>query len=167
MSKYTAALNKIEEEKSAQNIYHTQSQTSTTYQSPLVPLLTADEAQKKSSLLKLSKVISFVLVIGGIAAGSYFLGKYPLIHSSAEKTLSQSSPFFTIQLITYQSESRAKEQAAKLAMEGHKTFVLPEGGYFQLCSGKFASQNLAYKAWLKLKGRLTDYKDMYVRFIRD
>lgn len=144
MSKYTNALNKIEQKKAAHPIY-----------------LVSEKPQNKPSFGLSAKIILLTLVIGALAAGAYFFGK--------QKTPVQPQPasFFTIQLVTYQTESRAKEQAAKLATEGYESFVLPKGGYFQLCLGKFANQALADGEWRKLKSTLAEYKGMYVRFVHE
>lgn len=138
MSKFLAALNQIEQEKSAQDVH-----------------LVSNNPPKKSSFDWLWRFIFPALLITSLLAGAYIFWKYQ----------PQPNSFFTIQLVTYQSESLAKEQAAKLATEGHSAFVITDGGYFQVCLGKFANQNLADEERTKLKNTLTDYKGMYVRFI--
>lgn len=139
MSKYLTALNQIEEERTAQS-------------TPLI----SDPRREKLSFDRLQKFIFPALFILGLLTVVYFFAKHQP---------SGPASFFTIQLVTYQTEPRAKEQALKLATEGYDAFVVTHEEYFQVCLGKFANQNLAEKERTKLKDTLVDYKGMYVRFI--
>ena len=141
MSKYLAALNQIEQEKSTQHVRSVSA-----------------ESSKKVSLGGLWKFIFPLFVIGALLASAYFFTKHQPVNPSS---------FFTIQLATYRTESRAKVQAQKFTTEGYETFVVPQDGFFQLCLGKFANENLAHAEWTKLKNILKDYKDRYVRFIHE
>ena len=111
MSKFLTALNQIEQEKSPPNVRS----------------VSIAPPSKKSSFDRLWKFIFPVLLITCFLVGAYFFGKYQPLSLKTQKTSPGPAPlasFFTIQLITYQTELRATEQALKLATEGHKTFVV-------------------------------------------
>ena len=153
MSKFLSALNQIEQEKSAQNVR------------------SVSVAPPKESFFGWPwKFIFPLLITLTLLTGAYFFAKYQPLNMKAKKVSSEPTPltsFFTIQLITYRTEPRAKEQVLKLATEGYETFVASKGGYFLVCLGRFPNQNLAERKWAKLKTALTGYQGVYIRFIHE
>ncbi len=157
MSKYSVAMSKIEQERLDPNVR-----------------LVSEKSRDKPTLKKsptglVFKWVVSVVVICAVGTGAYFLRKPERVISAPAppQILTDPASFFTIQLITYRIESRATEEAAKLGTEGYEAFVLPKDGYFQLCLGKFAHQNLANEELNKLKNTLTDYQGMFVRFVHE
>jgi len=76
--------------------------------------------------------------------------------------------FFTIQLVTYQSEKRTREKVDFLNRNGHQTFMLPKGKYFLVCFGVYADKKEAAQklAEFKKSSLGKEYKDAYLRLIK-
>ena len=71
---------------------------------------------------------------------------------------------WTVQIVTYTDQSRAREEVAKLRDEGLHPFIIPSGKYYQVCVNTFANRRAALKM---LATFATDpqYFDAYVRKI--
>jgi cell division septation protein DedD len=69
---------------------------------------------------------------------------------------------FTVQLITYVSESMAAKEINRLKSKGHESFAIPSGRYFQVCVNYFKnkSQAKSFLRDLRSEGR---YPDAYIR----
>lgn len=67
---------------------------------------------------------------------------------------------YTIQLVTHRKKEFAEAEMAALRKMGLVTFLIPSGGYFQVCVGQYASKEEAKKDLLRFSAR---YKDSYLR----
>ncbi len=76
--------------------------------------------------------------------------------------------FFTIQLVTYRQEKKAKQEIERLAQKGHKAFVIPSGKFYQVCVDTFAQKREALQKLVELKadGFQKMYQGAYVRPIK-
>lgn len=72
---------------------------------------------------------------------------------------------FTIQLVTYRSETQAKREIEKLTQKGHEAFVIPSGKFFQVCVDRFEGKDQAFRKLLVLRteGYHQIYHGAYVR----
>lgn len=70
---------------------------------------------------------------------------------------------YTIQLITYKSQSAADREIQKLREKGHQGFVIPSGRYFQVCANGFTSRQEAQNILRQLKAQKIAAPDAYVR----
>jgi len=69
---------------------------------------------------------------------------------------------WTIQLVTYTSDSMTERAIESLAKDGYDAFNIPSGKYSQICVGKFNSKQDAQIVLDKLKAS-GQYRDAYLR----
>ena len=70
---------------------------------------------------------------------------------------------YTIQLVTYDSESLAQRQLKALSEKGYRGFVVPKGKYLQVCVNAFESRKGAASLLQELKVLGMAPKDAYIR----
>lgn len=70
---------------------------------------------------------------------------------------------YTIQLVTYDSESLAQRQLKALSEKGYRGFVVPKGKYLQVCVNAFDSRKGAASLLQELKLQGMAPKDAYIR----
>jgi len=68
--------------------------------------------------------------------------------------------YYTVQVASFKSKTRAQKEADSLQNVGHDTFVVPKGSYSIVCVGKFPLQAEAKKFSKHLRTR---YQDLLVR----
>lgn len=75
---------------------------------------------------------------------------------------------YTIQLVTYEREERAKKEVEKLGEKGHRAFIIPSGKFYQVCIETFPEKNLALRKLLELRsvGYERVYAGAYVRPVK-
>ncbi|MBU1862795.1 MAG: SPOR domain-containing protein [Candidatus Omnitrophica bacterium] len=69
---------------------------------------------------------------------------------------------WTIQVVTYVSNTRAENQVQKLAEKGWNAYIIPSGKYYQVCVNRFATRDEA-RAKLGVFTHERGYVDAYVR----
>ncbi|OGX02998.1 MAG: hypothetical protein A3G87_05035 [Omnitrophica bacterium RIFCSPLOWO2_12_FULL_50_11] len=69
---------------------------------------------------------------------------------------------FTVQLVTYVGQADAVQEVDRLRSQGHESFVIPSGRYFQVCANYFASRSQAKSDLTGFQGS-GRYPDAYVR----
>jgi len=72
---------------------------------------------------------------------------------------------YTIQLITYMTQSAADRQISQLSNKGHRGFIVPSGKYLQVCVNAFESRQKAMQGLLTLRSQGIAPQDAYVRMI--
>jgi len=70
---------------------------------------------------------------------------------------------FTIQHVTYITQSAADREIQKLAQNGYNAFTIPSGKHFQVCISGFSSRPDAIQLLKKLRGQGLVSNDAYVR----
>ena len=70
---------------------------------------------------------------------------------------------FTIQHVTYITQSAADREIQKLAKFGYSSFVIPSGKHLQVCIAAFQSRDDATQLLKKLRGQGLVSGDAYVR----
>lgn len=70
---------------------------------------------------------------------------------------------YTIQVITFLSQSQAEEKVKKLKEKGHRSFIIPGGRYFQVCVDMFETMTEARQKLLRLKAEGFAPSDAYIR----
>ena len=92
-----------------------------------------------------------------------------LINSDAAPTKESSSSTelvkqgkYTIQLVTYKDAKMAEREATRLKSNGHDSFVIPSGSYFQVCAN-FAETHSKAKLLLKQLRETGRYPDAFIR----
>jgi cell division septation protein DedD len=70
---------------------------------------------------------------------------------------------FTIQHITYITQSAADREIQKLAQKGYTSFVIPSGKHLQVCIAAFQSRQDASQLLKQLRGQGLVSGDAYVR----
>lgn len=91
--------------------------------------------------------------------------KTPLaVTSVAPQTLSpQKTGKYTIQVITFTSQSRAEEEVRRLKEKGYQSFVIPGGRFFQVCVDAFENLTEARQKLMRLKIEGFAPPDAYIR----
>jgi len=81
--------------------------------------------------------------------------------------VSESEMRYTIQLVTYRYESRAKREVEKLKQNGFSAFVMQRGKYFQVCVDRFRDREAARAKLDKIMtgGLEQTYHDAFVRVL--
>jgi len=69
---------------------------------------------------------------------------------------------YTIQVVTYRTEDRAKKEISTLRAKGFDSQIIKRGIYFEVCAGAYSSTKEAQE-YLKLLKQT--YKDCYIRQI--
>ncbi len=69
---------------------------------------------------------------------------------------------YTIQLVTYDSETLAAKEIDRLKAKGHEGFVITSGRYFQVCANYFESHTKA-RSFLKQFRDNSRYPDAFIR----
>jgi len=72
---------------------------------------------------------------------------------------------YTIQIVTYKSQSTADRYIKKLTDKGLNGFVIPSGSFLQVCVNAYDSRNIAQQALRKLKSNGIAPPDAYIRMI--
>jgi len=72
---------------------------------------------------------------------------------------------YTIQMITYVTESAANRQLHALSKRGYQGFVIPSGKYLQICVNSFDSRQKAAQTLISLRNLGIVPQDAYVRTI--
>lgn len=72
---------------------------------------------------------------------------------------------YTIQVLTYKTESAATRQIQKLEEKGFDGFVIPSGEYYQVCANAFESKTTAKKTLESLQSSGLAPSDAFVRSI--
>jgi cell division septation protein DedD len=67
---------------------------------------------------------------------------------------------YTVQIVTYKSESVANRKIRALKQEGLRAFIIPKEGLFQVCVGTYGTSKEATGALKKLRSQ---YQDCFVR----
>ena len=70
---------------------------------------------------------------------------------------------YTIQLVTYKSDSQAQKQIEFLEVKGYRGFVVPSGDYYQVCINAFESKQSALSQLQNLQLQKLAPNDAYVR----
>ncbi|MFH0984548.1 MAG: SPOR domain-containing protein [Candidatus Omnitrophota bacterium] len=70
---------------------------------------------------------------------------------------------FTIQHVTYMTQSAAEREIQKLAQRGYSSFVIPSGKHLQVCIAAFQSRQDASKILKQLRTQGLVSGDAYVR----
>ena len=70
---------------------------------------------------------------------------------------------FTIQHVTYMTQSAAEREIQKLAQKGYSSFVIPSGKHLQVCIAAFQSRQDATKILKQLRTQGLVSGDAYVR----
>jgi cell division protein FtsN len=70
---------------------------------------------------------------------------------------------FTIQHVTYITQSAADREIQKLAQKGYNSFVIPSGKHLQVCIASFQSRQEAGKILKQLRSQNLVSGDAYVR----
>lgn len=70
---------------------------------------------------------------------------------------------YTIQVITFTSQSRAEEEVRKLKEKGYPSFIIPGGRFFQVCVDRFETLNEARQKLFLLKEEGFAPRDAYIR----
>ena len=70
---------------------------------------------------------------------------------------------FTIQHVTYMTQSAADREIQKLAQRGYRSFVIPSGKHLQVCIAAFQSRQDASQILKQLRGQGLVSGDAYVR----
>ncbi|HTL48611.1 MAG TPA: SPOR domain-containing protein [Verrucomicrobiae bacterium] len=70
---------------------------------------------------------------------------------------------YTIQVVTYKSQSQAQKHIEKLATKGYQGFVIPSGKSLQVCVNAFESRSAATSLLKNLKVQNLVPQDAYVR----
>ncbi len=94
--------------------------------------------------------------------------KTPVIVSELPKPVaSVSKPVgkYTIQYVTYVTQSAADREAQRITKRGHSAFVIPTGNHFQVCIQAFQTRQEASRFLKSLKAQRTVSMDAYVRAI--
>lgn len=78
---------------------------------------------------------------------------------------SEGEKYYTFQLITYVTKSRAEREIAKLRDKGMDSFLVTSGKYFMVCAEKFKTRDEAKEKLNVLKGNgsLNSYQDAFIR----
>jgi len=70
---------------------------------------------------------------------------------------------YTIQYVTYVTQSAADREVQRIAKLGHSSFVIPSGKHFQVCIEAFQTRQEASQLLKQLKAQRTVSVDAYVR----
>lgn len=70
---------------------------------------------------------------------------------------------YTIQHVTYVTQSAADREIQKLAQRGYRSFIIPSGKHFQVCIAAFPSRQAATGLLKKLRSEQLASGDAYVR----
>lgn len=70
---------------------------------------------------------------------------------------------YTIQHVTYVTQSAADREIQKLAQRGYSSFIIPSGKHFQVCIAAFQSRQDAASLLKKLRSQQLASGDAYVR----
>ena len=92
----------------------------------------------------------------------------PLLVSELPKpvaTVSKLAGKYTIQYVTYITQSAADREVQRIAKLGHSSFVIPSGKHFQVCIEAFQTRQEASQLLKLLKAQRTVSVDAYVRSI--
>lgn len=72
---------------------------------------------------------------------------------------------YTIQYVTYVTQSAADREVRRIAKLGHSSFVVPTGKHFLVCIEAFQTRQEASKLLKQLKAQRTVSADAYVRSV--
>jgi len=72
---------------------------------------------------------------------------------------------WTIQVVTYKSETMAQNEVKRLRKDGLNPFIIPSGDFFQVCVNTFESSQEAKKV-LPLFAKEKGYYDAFVRKVK-
>ncbi len=92
----------------------------------------------------------------------------PLLVSELPKpvaTVSKPSGKYTIQYVTYVTQSAADREVQRITKLGHSSFVIPSGKHFQVCIEAFQTRQEASQELKQLRAQRTVTMDAYVRAI--
>lgn len=70
---------------------------------------------------------------------------------------------YTIQVITYTSQSRAREEVKKLTEKGYRSFVISGGKFHQVCVEAFEDMSTAREKLIQLRSQGFAPPDAYIR----
>lgn len=85
--------------------------------------------------------------------------------SSAVEPKMTAGKFFTVQLATYTAVDQADRQVTLLKNLGYDAFIIPSGRFYQVCTEKLASKELARSLKTRLQSETGLYGDAYVRSV--
>lgn len=72
---------------------------------------------------------------------------------------------YTIQYVTYVTQSAADREVRRISKMGHSAFVIPSGKHFQVCIEAFQTRQEASQSLKQLRAQRTVSVDAYVRAI--
>jgi hypothetical protein len=81
----------------------------------------------------------------------------------------QKADYYTVQLVAYQEEIRARQEVQKLVQGGLDVFVLDSGQFYVVCSGRFSSRDQATDWLFTLKNSTFQnglYQDAFIRLVK-
>ena len=70
---------------------------------------------------------------------------------------------YTIQLITFKSRKRAEQEVERLKKLGYRSFMIPQGRFFQVCTDAFQNMGEAREKLMRLKSEGHASSDAYIR----
>ena len=70
---------------------------------------------------------------------------------------------YTIQLITFKSRKRAEQEMERLKKLGYRSFIIPQGKFFQVCTDAFKNLGEAREKLIRLKSEGHASSDAYIR----
>lgn len=70
---------------------------------------------------------------------------------------------YTIQLITFKSRKRAEQEVERLKKLGYRSFIIPQGKFFQVCTDAFQNMGEAREKLMKLRSEGHASSDAYIR----
>ena len=90
------------------------------------------------------------------------------IPQEAEATVQEQSEFYTIQLVTYESKERAREEANTLKTQGYGAFILRSNKFYSVCVDKFTEAAQAARRLSEIRKSFGEgaYQDAFVRFVK-
>ena len=73
---------------------------------------------------------------------------------------------YTIQVITFTSESRAEEEVKRFQEKGYQSFIIPGGRFFQVCVDRFENLTEAREKLLRLRAGGFAPPDAFIRPVK-
>ena len=134
-----------------------------------IPVATMTETQSVAEAEPVEEAVSSQQVVP-VASSESMIETGALVSNTTETSAKFSAAAkpegkYTIQHITYFTQSAADREIQKLAKIGHTSFIIPSGKFLQVCVDAFPTRQEASKLLKQLKTQGVVSPDAYVRSI--
>lgn len=130
--------------------------------------LEAERSKKEAMMRELQEKI-FTAPVAVTVPPSALLEAKGIARAPGKPAKGEREPYpagkYTIQLVTYKTQSAAGREIRRLSEKGRKGFVIPSGSYLQVCMDGFESREQAGQVLEELKSQRIAPSDAFVRLI--